>query len=123
MYNQSSKTTNVRKKRKMRVRKHVRGTSIRPRLSVYRTNCNISAQIIDDEEQKTLVSYGTLCKDIKNTEQGKKTKTSARAIGEKLAKLAIEKQIEFVVFDRGPYKYHGIIAELAEGARSAGLKF
>jgi len=123
MENSHLKREKVRRARKLRVSKHVRGCALRPRLAVYRTNKNISAQIIDDESRETLVSLGTLSKEIKNTEHGKKSKASARALGEKLGKLALEKKIERVIFDRGRYKYHGLIAELAEGARSVGLQF
>ncbi len=114
---------NVRRKRRaMRVRQHVRGHAAKPRLSVYKTNAHISAQLIDDETGKTLVSAGTHHKEFKKTEFGKKSKEAARRIGAVLAEKAKAKSITVAVFDRGFYKFHGIIAELAAGAREAGLQ-
>ncbi len=114
---------NVRRKRRsMRVRKHVRGNAAKPRLSVYKTNAHISAQLIDDETGLTIVSAGTQHNEFKKTEFGKKSKEAARRIGAALAEKAKEKSITTAVFDRGFYKFHGIIAELAAGAREAGLR-
>jgi len=112
-----------RRKRLMRVRRHVRGTTLKPRLSVNKTNQHLSVQIIDDEQGVTLASAGTVQKEFKEMQLGKKSKESARAIGKKIAELAKQQQIEQIVFDRGRYKYHGHIAELAKAAREAGLKF
>jgi large subunit ribosomal protein L18 len=108
-----------RLKRAMRVRKQVRGTADKPRLSVCKTNVHISAQLIDDEKGITLVSAGTMNKDIGK----KKSKETAKLVGSKIADLAKQKQIVTVVFDRGRHKYHGLIKELAGAAREAGLQF
>ena len=96
----------------------------RPRLTVFKSNRNISAQIINDDDGVTLCSFGTLQKDFKlPKEVSPKSKEAAKFIGEKIAELASAKSIMKVVFDRGRYKYHGIIASLAEAAREKGLQF
>ncbi|NNM43069.1 MAG: 50S ribosomal protein L18 [Chlamydiae bacterium] len=110
-------------RRAIRVRKHVRGTSEKPRLSVVKSNKHIFAQLIDDEKGITLASMGTMSKEVQGSEHAKKSKDAAKMIGMKIAQKAMEKQITHVVFDRGPFKYHGIIAELASAAREAGLQF
>ncbi len=113
-----------RKKRLLRVRKHLRGSSLVPRLSVYKSNQHIAAQIIDDETGITLAGIGTMSKDLRSKGKGlKKSKDSAKEVGSKIAKLAKEKNIERVIFDRGRFKFHGLIAELANAAREAGLQF
>ncbi|NGX46791.1 MAG: 50S ribosomal protein L18 [Chlamydiae bacterium] len=112
-----------RKRRALRVRKNVRGTSEKPRLTVFRSNKHLLAQIIDDEKQTTLFGIGTMSKDFKGSEHSKKSKGAAKEIGKRIAGEAKKRKIEKVVFDRGAYKYHGIIAELADSARSEGLKF
>ena len=108
-----------REKRHLRVRKKVFGTTERPRLSVYRSEKNIYAQIIDDVNAVTVVAASSLDKTI---EKGS-NKEAAQLVGELVAKRAIEKGITEVVFDRGGYVYHGRIQALADGAREAGLKF
>ena len=108
-----------REKRHLRVRKKVFGTTERPRLSVYRSEKNIYAQIIDDVNAVTVVAASSLDKTI---EKGS-NKEAAKWVGELVAKRAIEKGITEVVFDRGGYVYHGRIQALADGAREAGLKF
>ena len=118
------KTIVKRKKRQMRVRKKLHGTSQRPRLTVFKSNRNISVQIINDDEGITLCSFGTLQKDFKlPKEVSPKSKEAAKLIGEKIAELATAKSIVKVVFDRGRYKYHGIVASLAKAAREKGLQF
>ncbi len=112
-----------RKRRSLRVRKHVRGTSEKPRLTVFRSNKHLSAQIIDDENHTTLFGIGTMGKDLKGKDFAKKSKEAAREIGKLIAAAAKKKKVETVVFDRGHYKYHGVIAELANAAREEGLKF
>ncbi len=107
----------------MRVRKQVRGDATKPRLSVFRSNKHLGAQIIDDENRITLFGMGTLSKEFKGTEFAKKSKSAAREIGKRIAAEAKKKKIEHVIFDRGHYRYHGVIAELADAARGAGLKF
>ena len=110
----------ARIKRHKRVRAHISGTAERPRLAVYRSNANISAQIIDDVKGITLVSATTLEASFEGLGSNK---AAAREIGKILAQRALEKGIETVVFDRGGYLYHGRVSELAEGAREGGLKF
>lgn len=109
-----------KEKRKIRVRKKIQGKVQKPRLSVFRSNKGVYAQLIDDKQGKTLVAASE--KEIKDKE--KRTKTErARLVGEILAEKARKKKIEKVVFDRGPYRYHGRVKALAEGAREGGLKF
>lgn len=96
---------------------------MKPRLSVVKSNNHIQVQLIDDEQGKTLAGTATFAKEFRKTEFGKKNKASARKLGEKIAALAQEQNIKELVFDRGPFKYHGILAELADAARAAGLKF
>ncbi len=123
MDNSQKKRHKARKSRVMRVRKHVRGTAEKPRLTVSKTNAHVYAQIIDDVQGVTLAGVGTLSKENKSTSLNRKSKESARRIGQQIAELAKAKNIETVVFDRGRYKFHGVIAELAAGAREAGLHF
>lgn len=123
MRNDIQKKNELRRKRTMRVRKHVRGSTARPRLCVVKSNKHIQAQIIDDEKGHTLASVATFSKEFKDSEYGKKSKNSAKKLGERLAEIASEKNIKEVVFDRGPSKFHGILAELANAARDGGLIF
>jgi len=109
-----------RLKRHKRIRAKISGTPERPRLCVYRSLKNISAQIIDDTKGVTLISATTLEKGFDGYGGNK---TAAREIGKLLAQRALEKGITEVVFDRGGYIYHGRVKELAEGAREGGLKF
>lgn len=112
-----------RKVRHKRVRKNVVGSSERPRLCVYRSLSKIYAQIIDDSKGVTLVSASSLDKEIQPLLAGKSKSEQAKIIGEELGKKAKKAKIKEVVFDRGGYVYTGRVAALAEGARSAGLKF
>lgn len=123
MRNNISKKSILQKKRSLRVRKHLHGTSAKPRLCVVKSNKHIQAQLIDDDAKTTIGSTATFSKEFRGTEFGKKNKSSARKLGEKIAEIAKEKNIKEVVFDRGPFKYHGILAELANAARGAGLQF
>lgn len=112
-----------RLKRRIRLRKSIRskisGTAERPRLSVYRSNKEIYAQVINDVEGKTLASFSSM-----KLEDKKGTKTEiSKQVGLELAKAAKEAGIESVVFDRGGYLFHGRVAALAAGAREGGLKF
>ena len=109
-----------RLKRHIRVRAKISGTASRPRLCVYRSNANISAQIIDDERGVTLVSASTLEASFEGIGSNKE---AAKKVGITIAQRAIEKGISEVVFDRGGYIYHGRVSELAAGAREGGLKF
>ncbi len=109
-----------RERKHKRVRTKISGTAECPRLCVYRSNSNIYAQVIDDEKGVTLVSASTLDKAVKTKRSNKE---AAKEVGTLIAKKAIEKNIKTVVYDRGGYIYHGIIKELAEAAREAGLEF
>ena len=109
-----------RAKRHVRVRAKISGTPERPRLNVFRSNANIYAQIIDDVNGVTLVAASTLEKAFEGATGNKE---ATRKVGKLVAERALEKGIDTVVFDRGGYLYHGRVAELAEGAREAGLKF
>ena len=106
-----------REKRRKRVRRKVIGTAERPRLSVYRSNVHIYAQLIDDDDQATLAAA-----DSREVGEAENRKDAARKVGELIASKASEAGIETAVFDRGGNKYHGRIAALAEGAREGGLK-
>ena len=108
----------VRRIRHERVRKKISGTPTCPRLCVYRSNAHIYAQVIDDVNGVTLCSASSL-----KLEGNGGNKAAAREVGKAVAKAALAKGIEVVVFDRGGYLYHGRVAELAEGAREGGLKF
>lgn len=117
--NYSKKTSTrvkARLKNKARIRKKVNGTAERPRLCVYRSLKNISAQIVDDVTGNTLVSVSTV-------KQGKNNRDICKEAGAEIAKKAMAKNIEAVVFDRGGFVYHGKIKAFADGAREAGLKF
>lgn len=110
----------ARAKRHSRVRNKISGTAECPRLNVFRSSKHIYAQIIDDLKGVTLCSASSMSKDFEGNGGNKE---GARKVGEMIAKAAVEKGIENVVFDRGGYLYHGRIQELAEGAREGGLKF
>lgn len=105
------------------IRGRMKGTLERPRLSVFRSNENIYAQIIDDVNAKTLISCSTLDRSIKLALSTGRTCDASRLMGEKLAELSLKKNITKIVFDRGPYLYHGRIKALADGARAGGLQF
>ena len=110
----------TRQRRHLRVRRKISGTPECPRLCVFRSNSNIYAQIIDDVAGNTLVSASTLDKEVKTKHANKE---AAKEVGTLIAKKAAEKNIKTVVFDRGGYIYNGVIKELAEAAREAGLEF
>jgi large subunit ribosomal protein L18 len=110
--------------RKIRVRKKVRGTSERPRLSVFRTSRHIYAQIIDDDNARTLIGVSSLKSDIRKKLQNQGgNRKGAAIVGEFIAKGAQEKGIKTVVFDRNGFLYHGRVKVLAEAAREHGLEF
>ena len=111
-----------RQRRKIRIRKKVRGTQERPRLVVFRSNMHIYAQIVNDVEGATLVSASTLA--LSKSEPGLGcNKNGAERVGKEIARLAKEKNISKVVFDRNGYIYHGRIKAVADGAREGGLEF
>ena len=105
------------------LRGSMKGTLERPRLSVYRSNENIYAQIIDDITSNTLISCSTLDRDIKFDLKTGRTCNASRLMGQKLAKLSLRQNITKIVFDRGPYLYHGRIKALADGVRDGGVEF
>lgn len=109
-----------RERRHRRVRSKISGTAECPRLCVFRSNANVYAQVIDDTTGTTLVSASTLDKEVKTKHSNIE---AAKEVGTLIAKRALEKNIKTVVYDRGGYVYHGIVKELAEAAREAGLEF
>ncbi len=112
----------ARKRRKKSIRKKIFGTPEMPRLAVFRSLNNISAQIIDDTTGKTLVAFSSLAKGLDLDRKKKKTEQSFE-VGQNLGKLALKKGIKKVRFDRGGYLYHGRVKALADGIRKAGLEF
>ena len=113
--------TERRQRIKNRIRKIVSGTGTQPRLSVFRSNKEIYAQIVDDVTGKTISAASSRDKDISS---GKGTKTEvATLVGKSVAEKALKAGVETISFDRGGYLYHGRVKSLAEGAREAGLKF
>jgi large subunit ribosomal protein L18 len=106
---------------KMRIRKKIKGTPNRPRMSVFRSNKDIYVQLIDDTRGHTVVAASSRMKEFRNV-VGTKT-DKAKMVGKKIAELALAKNITEVVFDRNGYKYHGRVKALAEAAREGGLKF
>lgn len=113
----------ARKKRARRVRFDVRRPKERPRLTVFRSNRHIYAQIIDDRAGVTLVQASTLDKEFRRKPDESFNLETARQVGKRLAARAIEKSVLKVVFDRGSYLYHGKVKALADGAREGGLDF
>lgn len=109
--------TQKRARRHKRIRAKVHGTGMRPRLSVYKSNRYVFAQLVDDDAAKTVCAVSS--KNMK----GKNLRARAREVGTEIAKEAKGKKIESVVFDRGGFAYTGIIKELADGARGGGLQF
>ena len=113
----------ARKRRHVRVRKQVEGTSERPRLNVYRSLNHIYAQIIDDSRGSTLLSVSSVDPSLHKSLVGKTRTEQAAVVGTTLAERATEAGISQVVIDRGGYKYHGRVKKLAEASREGGLKF
>lgn len=113
----------LRAKRHWRMRKNLHGTAARPRLNVYRSTNHIYAQVIDDSIGSTLASASTLDAEVKGQLSGKTKKEAAKIVGEIVAKRAQAKGITTVIYDRGGCVYMGRVAELATGAREAGLEF
>ena len=121
--NKKLKPSRYKKLKREALRGRIKGTVERPRLSVYRSNENIYAQIIDDTNAKTLISCSTLDRSIQLAMANGRTCDAAKLMGEKLAELSLKKNITKIVFDRGPYLYHGRVKALADGARAGGLQF
>ena len=109
-----------RTRRHIRVRSKISGTAERPRLCVFRSNSNLYVQLVDDVAGNTLAQASTLDKEVKTKHANKE---AAKEVGALIAKRALDKKIDTVVFDRGGYIYHGVVKELAEAAREGGLKF
>jgi len=115
--------TEVREKKHKKVRNHISGTAERPRLSVFRSNNHMYAQVIDDVAGNTLCSASTVEKEVKSELEKTNNVEAAAYLGKVIGKRAIEKGIKSVVFDRGGFIYHGKVKALAEAAREAGLEF
>ena len=113
----------AREKRKARIRRKVSGTAARPRLTVYKSLKHMYAQLVDDTTGKTLVSVSTGSKALKNEVKDDDKTAAAKKVGAALAKAALAKGIEAVVFDRNGFDYHGRVQAVAAAAREAGLKY
>jgi large subunit ribosomal protein L18 len=116
------KVHRLRKRRADRVRQHLRGDGAKPRMCVVKTNKHIQVQVVDDTNGLTLASISTNAKELRGTEFTKKNKASAKHLGEKIAEKLKGLGISQVIFDRGPFKYHGILAELATAVRAVGVQ-
>lgn len=123
MRSQLIKKQEIRRKRTLRVRKTLQGTSVKPRLCVIKSNKHIHVQLIDDEAGHTMGSAATFAKEFRGTEFENKNKASAAKLGEIVAEIAKKHNVTEIVFDRGPSKYHGILAALADSVRAAGIQF
>ena len=106
-----------------RIRKRVSGTAERPRLAIHFSARHVYAQVIDDNEGKTLISASTAEKALKGKSKAAANRANAEAVGKTIAERALAKNMETVVFDRGGFQYHGKIKALADAAREGGLKF
>lgn len=113
----------ARIRRHLRVRKNVRGTRQRPRLSVFRSLAEIYAQVIDDDAGSTLTSASTIDAELRAQMKGLKKTEQAKLVGKAIAERARSKGVKAVVFDRGGFKYSGRVKALADGAREGGLEF
>ncbi len=118
-----AKHTTAREKRKNRIRRKLSGTAARPRLTVYKSLKHMYAQLVDDTTGQTLLSVGTTSKSLKGDVSEDDKTAAAKKVGAALAKAAIAKGIEAVVFDRNGFDYHGRVEAVAAAARDAGLKF
>ncbi|EEH54842.1 uncharacterized protein MICPUCDRAFT_28274 [Micromonas pusilla CCMP1545] len=116
-----------RVKRHTKIRSKVNGTPDRPRISVYRSNQHTYVQVIDDENQKTLLAIGTMSKNVKEVVGGEewksKTVDAAREVGKQLGEACVAKGIKSAVFDRGGFVYHGRVKAVADACRDAGVEF
>lgn len=110
-----------RNKIRKRIRSTIRGTADRPRLAIYKSNKHVYLQLINDIDGVTLLGISSRTESFKNQLKGKGGIEQAKALGEELAKIALDKGIERAVFDRSGYKYHGIVKAAAESAREGGL--
>ena len=116
-----------KEKRRLKIRKSIRakisGTKERPRVSVFKSNKAVYAQIIDDRKGNTIVSVSSIDKEVSDQLESGSSKESASAVGKLVAERATAKDLEEVIFDRGSYLFHGRVKALADAARDAGLKF
>ncbi|HTU24687.1 MAG TPA: 50S ribosomal protein L18 [Pirellulales bacterium] len=112
-----------RTRRAWRVRKRIRGTAQRPRLTVFRSHKHIAAQLIDDQSGRTLAAASTSEGELRGQVKYGGNRTAAEAVGRTLAERALAAGVKQVAFDRGPFQYHGRVAALADAARKAGLDF
>jgi large subunit ribosomal protein L18 len=119
----ASKKSDARAKRHRRIRTRLKGTETVPRLCVFRSTYHIYAQVVDDDRGASLCGASTLSPSIREELKGLKKIEKSRRVGLLIARLALEKGIEQVAFDRGGYLYHGRVRALADGAREGGLKF
>ncbi|MBQ6091293.1 MAG: 50S ribosomal protein L18 [Lachnospiraceae bacterium] len=122
MFKKESRTK-IREKKHLKIRNRFSGTPERPRLSVFRSNSHMYAQIIDDTVGNTIVAASTLDKDVKGQLKFTDNIEAATLLGKVIAQKALDKGIKTVVFDRGGFIYHGKVQALAEAAREAGLEF
>lgn len=120
--NRQKETTRKRMRRHRRVRRRVRGTAARPRLSVFRSLANTYVQVIDDTSGRTLVAASTVTPDLRQQIAYGGNVAAAKAVGARIAELARDKGIQRVCFDRGGYRYHGRVKAVAEAAREGGLE-
>ena len=121
--NKKLKPNKYKKLKRAALRGNIKGTMDRPRLSIYRSNQHIYAQMIDDINSRTLLSCSTLDRSIQLSLATGRTCDASRLMGEKLAELSLKKNITKIIFDRGPYLYHGRVKALADGTRAGGLDF
>ncbi|MEA1986594.1 MAG: 50S ribosomal protein L18 [Candidatus Marinimicrobia bacterium] len=122
MRDRNKKKRLARLRKKNRIKKKIFGTTERPRMVVYRSNINISAQIVDDTNGNIIVSSSSFSKELRKDLEKKSKSEKSIAVGKDIAKKAIEKKIKQVVFDRNGYLYHGRVKVLAEASRESGLK-
>lgn len=113
-----AKKNKAQRARRIRVRAKISGTAARPRLAVYKSAKHVYVQLIDDEKGHTLASASSLADEIKGN-----GKTRAAGVGKLIAERGVDKGVKAVVFDRAGHKYHGVVKELADAARAAGLQF
>lgn len=119
----NKRKTERRNKIRRRIRSTIRGTAERPRLSIYKSNKHVYAQLVDDLSGDTLAAASSQSDAIESKLKDKTKSEGAKIVGEHLAEVAKDKGVDKAVFDRSGYKYHGVIKSLAEGAREAGLDF
>lgn len=119
----TEKAQKARKRRHLRVRKHIFGTGVRPRLNVFRSDKHIYAQVIDDNAGHTLAAASDIDADLRAHTDGVTKTDRAKMVGQLVAQRALDAGIKQVVFDRGGFRYHGRVKALADAAREAGLDF